>query len=106
MEVRPLDRIDHVQQREVKPSSRGLTKGTVRPSLVGPSLQPPKMARDYECQQASVSPNVAMYLTSAERYLDKFTMTEAKKPATSKTVGMLRKDRPRKAKKHAQQLPS
>jgi hypothetical protein len=56
---------------------------------------------DQECQQASVSTNVAMYLTAAERYLDKFTMTEAKKSATSNTVGILRKDRPRKAKKHA-----
>jgi hypothetical protein len=42
-----------------------------------------------------------MYLTSAEQYLGKFTMTAAKHSATLQAVGNLRKDRPRQAKKHA-----
>jgi hypothetical protein len=93
-EVRPLDRIDQVHQREVKPSTQGLAKETVCPSLAGPGLQPPAQ----ECQQASVSPKVAMYLTAAEQYLGKFTMTAAKHSATLQSVRNLRKDRPRKAK--------
>jgi hypothetical protein len=114
-EVHPLDRIDQTLQREVKPSSRVLAKRSVRPPTPGSSPQPPTMrspgVRNQEDPQASkcgqkyhqtsVSTNVAMYLTSAEQYLGKFTMTAAKQSATLQAVGNLRKDRPRQAKKHA-----
>jgi hypothetical protein len=103
--VRPLDRIDQVQQREVKPSLRGLANETIRPSLAcgtkfaATNQTTPLGVWDPECQQASMSPKVAMYLTAAEQYFGTITMTAAKQStATLQPVRNLRKDRPRKAK--------
>jgi hypothetical protein len=104
--VHPLDCIDQqVPQRQVKPSLRGLANETIRPSLAcGTKLAAtnqttPLGVWDPECQQASVSPKVAMYLTAAEQYFGTITMTAAKQStATLQPVRNLRKDRPRKAK--------
>jgi hypothetical protein len=53
----------------------------------------------------ATSPELAKYLANADKYLGKLSadreMTAAKSSGTHNTVGILRKDRPRKDMKHA-----
>jgi hypothetical protein len=108
VEVHPLDRIDQDQQREVKPSLPNLANLSVRPPTPGSSPQPPTErlpgAKTQECQLTPMSANLAKCLASAEKYLGKFSagkVSTTKESSTAKAVGILHKDRPKKAKKSA-----
>jgi hypothetical protein len=116
--VHPLERIDRVLQREVKPRHLTHTKArsTVCTKPLGPSPQPPNQVGvgsnthppnqvPSGLKQSSGSPNLAKYRKTAENYLGRFEsmgqMTQDKPSTTSNSVRNPRKDRSSKIKKHA-----
>jgi hypothetical protein len=92
--------------------AQGLARGSVRIKVSGPKL--PKLAPPIHrtpgdakrtCQLTAASPELGKYIANAEKFLSKLSadreMTPAKSVKVYNTVGILRKDRPRKGMKHA-----